>query len=241
MPKPGEGPRSRAKELRWDLVRKNSTLIAAASFGFLAIAAAAVLLIYFLLGHSAALAVAGGGVVASAWGIWEFIDRESGAKNWSAGAGAEALTAGALSKLEAHEAIHGLKFFGFDVDHVVVGISGVAAVETKWTTRDLDLSAPEKDRRLHDDISAAVRGAKKIETLLRGSARLEIAVRPVLVLWGAGIRDVPGGTTSINGVQILVGRQKQEWLASAFIDMDLDEWDMRAALEALTFREQDQI
>lgn len=227
--------------MRWELLRRNPSLIAILGLGLLAITVVCVAVVYLMMGRSAGLVVAGAGVVASIWGTWEFIDRESGAKSWSAGAGAEVLTADALSKLDAHEAVHGLRFYGFDVDHVLVGPSGVTALETKWTARDLDPAAPEKERRLYEDIEAAVRGARKIETLLRHSAHLDIPVRPVLVLWGAGVRDIPGGRASINGVQVFVGRQKREWLASAFTDSAMDDWNRRAALEALTFRKQDQI
>jgi hypothetical protein len=179
--------------------------------------------------------------MAVAWGTWEFVDRESGAKSWSAGAGAELLTASALSKLESHEALHGLKFSGFDVDHVVVGKSGVSAVETKWTARDVDLSARQIEPRLRQDAAGAIRGARTIETFLRHQARLDLRVRPLLVLWGAGISDVPGGRCTIEGVKVLVGRQKKEWLPSVFQGGELSEWDQAAAREALNFRQHDQI
>lgn len=207
----------------------------------LLVAGAAIAAAETFYGRPFAYFSAGVFLTASLWLVWDIVDRESGARSWSAGADAETLTAGVLRKLKGHAVVHGLKFHGFDVDHVLVGPSGVTAVETKWTSRDLDISKGVTERRLTRNLQDATRGAAQIDLYLRRAAQLEGGVRPALILWGAGVRDIPGGQTTVGGVDVFVGRQAREWRATSFGQQVLDEWPRRAALEALTFQEQRQL
>lgn len=241
MPPPGRRARRKAWELRRDLVAKNPVLFAAGLGFFLLVSAAGTTLVSIFYGRYAAHSAAGALAATSLWLMWDVIDRESGARAWSAGADAEDLTAAALRRLREHQVIHGLKFQGFDVDHVVVGTSGVVAVETKWTSRSVETSKGREERRLRKGLDDALRGARQISLYLRRTARLDIEVRPALVMWGAGIEDIPGGTTTIDGVEVLVGRQARRWRKLSFQGQVLDEWHRRAALEALSFQEQRQI
>lgn len=237
MPPPGHRARKKAWELRRDLVGKNLVLFSAGLAFFLLVSAGGTILVDFFYGRYSAHTAAGVLASFSLWLMWDVIDRESGARAWAAGADAEDLTAAALRRLRDHQVIHGLKFDGFDVDHVVVGASGVIAVETKWTSRAVETSKGRDERRLQKGLDDAVRGARQIRLYLRRSARLDIEVRPALVMWGAGIENIPRGSTIIDGVEVLVGRQARSWRQSSFRGQVLDEWHRRAALEALAFQE----
>jgi hypothetical protein len=242
MPKPGNYARRMAAELRWDLIRHNWQLVSLLALAGLVISAGVTALTSILFNSQAASFAAGVFLTASIWLAWDLIDRESGARSYAAGAGGEALTATALNRLQRCQVLHGLKFYGFDIDHVVISSGGIAAVETKWTARKVDVSSTSNDRQFGEDLQDATRGANKISLYLRRSAKLEkVEVQPVLIMWGAGLEDLPGGRTNVDGVEVLIGRQAKEWRSTFLTGNQLDEWTQRASLEALSIREQVQI
>lgn len=240
MPLPGQHARETARRLRTELVKHNWPLLSLVLILGLAAVAAVIAVAAVLAGPVVASFMTGCFLVGAVWFFWEIIEAESGARTWDAGAGGEDLTASALKHLGKNTVVHGLKFEGFDVDHVVIGPQGVLAVETKWTSRDLDLSLGPRERRLLRDLESAIRGARQVGILLRHVAHLEIDVRPALVLWGAGVKDVEKGALNINGVEVLIGRQARQWSFPSGTEA-LDEWQQRAAAEALAFHEQMQV
>ena len=83
--------------------------------------------------------------------------------------------------------IDGVEFDRFDVDHVAVGPTGVFAIETKWTSVPWSLPREGLSTRRRHAVDQAQRGAGKIRLLL-GSRGVEVAVMPVVVVWGPGAR-----------------------------------------------------
>lgn len=241
MPKPGARARKVAKELRWSLIKKNWRLLLVVALSALFLAAGVVGLLVIALGMTIAAFFAGAVLTGIGWFVWELVETQSGARTWAAGALGEDLTAGALKKVRKHELVHGLKFHGFDVDHVMVGPSGVWAVETKWTSRDLDLSLGTRERRIIRDLGAAKRGAGQIVRFLRLAHDVQVEVHPLLVVWGSGVRDIDGGLVELEGVRVLVGRQAKRWRATTFNAAGLGDEERWSALKALHFQERRQI
>src|SRR5687768_13094290 len=120
MHKPGSNPRRKAWELRLTLISDNWWVFSLLLAGCLVVSAVVTILIAAVQDGEAAPFVAGFLFAGSIWFLWEFLDRESGARSYSAGAGGEGLTAASLKKVKGLKVVHGLKF-GFDIDHVAVG------------------------------------------------------------------------------------------------------------------------
>lgn len=102
---------------------------------------------------------------------------------------------------------------GEDVDHVVMGPTGVFAVETKWssyrwTSRHFSLqSAAEQARR-----NATAIGRRLIGGQHRG------AVRPVLAVWGEHDAEL----TSVDAVPVVHGLELAGWLRAQTSDNALE-------------------
>ena len=237
MPKPGERARRVARDLRWSLIKKNRRLVLSILAVALVIAAAVLALVGQTVGETAGAFVAGILLTGIGWFMWELIESQSGARTYASGALGEDLTADVLKKVKGHQLVHGLKFHGFDVDHVMVGPSGVWAVETKWTSRNLDLSMGGKERRVIRDIGNAQRGAGQISRFLRLAHRIDSQVLPLLVVWGSGVRDVEAGGMELNGVIVVVGRQAKKWRANTFSAHRLEKAQQEAAIAALIHQE----
>lgn len=174
-----------------------------------------------------------GAVAASAiWIVREVMDSWSGASLITAGADAETATAEELTAIKNHRLVHGLYLAGFDIDHTVVGPSGVKAVETKWTSRSIDPTLPN-EQRLDNYLQQARRGAHQIKIFLKHTASLNLEVEPVLVIWGPEIASIPDGRKAIGGVLVLVGRQASEWRRDGFHENVLGEWQVAAVVGAL--------
>lgn len=138
---------------------------------------------------------------------------------WSMGKFGEEATAEALSgyrlRRRGWHVINGLLFAGHgDIDHVLVGPGGVFVFESKWTSRPCRI---ERDKVLgligREPVSQARDGARKVERMLRyGSQHFDVAVRPVVVLWGSGAPHLDDGWDEVDGVLIFEGRNEKAWL-----------------------------
>lgn len=130
-----------------------------------------------------------------------------------------------------HHVISNLEFDGFDVDCVVIAAGGVFAVETKAMTRirpARQLDAGSRDRWG----SQARANARKVRLLLR-SHHIEVPVRPVMLLTGAGVPvDMPAFEEEPDGTLWVRRRDIDEWgtrIGSG--DMKADEAErIRAAI-----------
>jgi hypothetical protein len=92
-------------------------------------------------------------------------------------------------------------FERFNVDHVLVGPSGVFAIETKFTASDW--SGGANSRFVRDAVRAADDGARKIRNLLRRHGRP--CVLPVLIAWGPGARGLSISGSAIGDVLVYRG------------------------------------
>lgn len=153
----------------------------------------------------------GGAIVGLLWLVWEMVRALShGADHLWRGAEGEEFTGDELRKLKRHArwyVIDRVEFDVLDVDHVVVGPGGVFAVESKNYSAEIDLRQPPGW--LSSTSQQAHTNARKIKGLVRRHADVE--VRPVVVLWGARIANVPGGCAVVHDVLYCVGRQGRHW------------------------------
>jgi hypothetical protein len=158
----------------------------------------------FWLGLLAGLMV---GVTASLIG-WLVVEA-SGARSYAVGALAEEWTADELASLGSEwQRVHCVPFGAlFDVDHVLLGPSGVFAVETKFTSSPwtFDDQRSGMERRA---LYSARRGATKIRNVLHGEGRPEVS--PILVVWGPGARGLPGFQYA-GRVLVCNGHASKEW------------------------------
>lgn len=111
--------------------------------------------------------------------------------------------------------IHGLYFEHHgDVDHVLVGPGGVFVLESKWVSGPCHLEHGEvKGVAGREPVAQARCGAKKVDLLLRyGRSRLDVDVRPMVILWGPGAPTLPDGWVDVAGVTVCEGRRSRKWL-----------------------------
>lgn len=102
--------------------------------------------------------------------------------------------------------VHNVELSDGDIDHVVLTPSGVLALETKWR-----FGLADRDW-LDGAVRQAARRAQKTRTVLRSKGLDEVHdVRPVLVVWGGGRRDLPKEQV-LDGVTVLAGDHLVTWL-----------------------------
>jgi hypothetical protein len=92
-----------------------------------------------------------------------------------------------------------------DIDHLIIAPAGVFAVDSKWHARKLNSSLLAKD------VRSATIAAAKARSVLR-SIKRPLDVHPVVVVWGAGEKDVPAGGGLIDGVGVVAGHEIAAWL-----------------------------
>ena len=233
MKKPGDFARSRARERQRALISRAPGPLVVAVLIFVALTVAGFFIMKATVGTEAGWFAAGVLAASGFWVIRDAVNESSGAAQTLAGAGAEETTASVLKRIPHHHLIHGLFFHEFDVDHVLVGPSGISAVETKWGTREIDASRGEQEQRVSHYLLNARRGARQIGIFLKHTASLDVPVRPVLIVWGPDVADIARGVTQIGDVTVLIGRQHKEWLP-LFNNSSLDSWKVDAAREALS-------
>jgi Nuclease-related domain len=90
-----------------------------------------------------------------------------------------------------------------DVDHVVVGPSGVYAIDTKYTDSLCDLASKKNARQVRAWANKAYDAARPLRLLLVHQHRIRIEVTPMVVVWGT---EVTGEPQMIDGVPVLKGR-----------------------------------
>lgn len=154
-----------------------------------------------LLGLLAALG-ATATVVRALWG------RRQSTEAWAKGAQGERMTASALDRLpDGYVAVHDLRMPGSraNIDHVVIGPTGVFTVETKHYSSDVVISGKQARvgrRSLSPVVEQAQRQAAAV------SAMLGTAVMPVVVVQGSGVQ-LSGWFTKpiVDGVRFCSGRR----------------------------------
>jgi hypothetical protein len=152
-------------------------------------------------------------IVASAvWAVAGHVTRIAGASSYLLGSQGELWTADELRPLlgRGWRVMHHvpIDMAKADVDHVLVGPSGVYAVETKTSTRTWNVADP--DPWLTKHLQQARYNAQQTRRLLQGRAQVRTEVRPLLVLWG----ESAAGPTLVDGVEVVAGRDLTRWLES---------------------------
>jgi hypothetical protein len=93
--------------------------------------------------------------------------------------------------------VDGIHFWHGDVDHVVVGPTGVYLVETKHTDSELDLSSHRGLKSAAGWVDAVRRRTRSTRLLLKSHG---VDVEPVVVIWGGQVRGTP---CKCDGMRIL--------------------------------------
>lgn len=184
--------------------------------------------------------IVGAALVGTFAAIAVVVMQVTGTAPTSMGALAEQWTASELRPLRraGWRIVHHFALRKSDIDHVLLGPSGVFAVETKWSARGWMLDPPEY--RVLQAVKR-VRGSATLLQLWHPLRSLGVGtVEPVLFLWGGIDRDVPSdrsGVQRVDGVVVVAGvREASRWRARVSCDEHqglLDGAKIRALWSAL--------
>jgi hypothetical protein len=92
------------------------------------------------------------------------------------------------------------------IDHLVLTPVRVLAIDSKWHAVRVD------DTVLHKDAAAARAAARHAGLILRSLRHQDLQIHPLVVLWGQSQHDLQGPTRTIDGVEIISGRELRQWL-----------------------------
>ena len=150
--------------------------------------------------------------VSVVWAIWSVVGTASGSVSWHMGADAEEWTARVLRDLgPLWQVEHSVPLLGrthpIDIDHVAMGPYGVLVVETKWTSKAIDLDAAE----LHKDVQWAIKQVSWNARDLAAAVPKQIDVIPVVVYWGSKVLPPAEPRRRVGDVRIVAGRKADEW------------------------------
>lgn len=142
----------------------------------------------------------------------------------------ESWTAGSLRKLRkaGYQATGPVTFDRHDVDHVLVGATGVYAVDTKHTDCEINL-ASRKDRwQVERWASKANDAAHGLQIRLKYKYGLDVDVHPVAVVWGS---EVVGECAEIDAVPVVRPGALGDYIRSgpAHLDAETQKQVLRAA------------
>lgn len=162
-----------------------------------------------------------------------------GARHQRQGLAAERWTAEILGRLRRQGwwTRHDVEFDKMNIDHVMIGLQGAIAVETKyrdavWSIGESAIEEAQWSGRalqITEPVRQAKDNAFKLRSLLR-AAGVRTEVLPVLVLWGPRLSGKP--TAEIDGVLVVAGRHKTLW-TNRLIAQPLSIAEVRAAKKAL--------
>lgn len=112
----------------------------------------------------------------------------------------------AVKKGRVWGAVHNIEIGPMDIDHLVITPAGVLALETKWRFRGAT------GQWLDGALAQAEASARKARSVLRSKDVGHLTeVRPVLVVWGGGRRELPASQRRC-GVDVVRGDALVEWL-----------------------------
>lgn len=103
-------------------------------------------------------------------------------------------------------AVHNIELGSLDIDHLVLSPGGVLVLETKWRFKGADR------RWLAAAVGQAESSARKARSVLRSEDVGHVSeVRPVLVVWGGGRRELAASQV-VSGVDVVRGDALLPWL-----------------------------
>jgi len=89
---------------------------------------------------------------------------------------------------------------GYDIDHVLVGVGGILALETKWSSMPLGVDWKRSDQ-MQRWLGVTQARSRRIRVVARRP------VTPVLVVWGPAAHDLPEGLSEVGGVWVVIPRR----------------------------------
>lgn len=164
--------------------------------------------------------------------IWPWTVLVTGTGPVMMGDQAERWTAHELRTLRGHgwQLVNHFLLRRDDVDHVLIGPGGVWAVETKWSSSWESPFAQERLRSAADQARSSAR-SMSLWTPMRTRG---LKVRPVVVLWGGGLRDLDPAERVrwVDDVPVVVGTSLAAWVRALPGDL-LDGDTVASAYEAV--------
>lgn len=133
---------------------------------------------------------------------WTWIVQATGTAGLAMGEQAEQWTAASLRKRDGWRLVNHVNLRQSDIDHVLVGPTGVYAVETKWAAAAITPEWLATARR------QAARNAKDLS--LWSPTRPYGPAQPVVVVWGPSTKDLPPITHDM-AVPVVVGYHLDTW------------------------------
>lgn len=162
------------------------------------------------------------------------IDLLAGVSERVAGLAFEGDTKRCLQQIPGSEVLEDFPLEYGNIDQVVISPDGLLAVETKWTTKQVDFNATYESAQLRKGLGQARQGARELGLLVQKSVdwKMDIEIQPCLVIAGIKVPSLPGGVKVIDRVYVLVVRQHKEW-TTLFRTQRLNEWQVRALADGL--------
>lgn len=197
------GRRTHEQRRRWGLVRtelwRGRWLIAGA--GAWLVGAALVVLVV-PLGPTSFRAFVAGSLVTS-WGWMIYVTSILRTYPATMGEWGESFTRELLARREFRwHVVHDVPLEHRNVDHVAISPRAVLAIETKflgagrrWSTDRYGVAA----------LDGARLSARSVRSILRSHGITDLPVEPVLMLWGPGAPQFPGGWTTVEEVHVVQG------------------------------------
>lgn len=113
--------------------------------------------------------------------------------------------------------VNGLKLYGdWDIDHVLIGPSGVLVLESKWSHKEW----PSDDQgktfmagRLEDAVRQVLRNNEKFRKFFKEQL-VGVTVTPVCVLWSHAFEPSDLTSFQTNGVVVVSGPKLETWMQS---------------------------
>jgi hypothetical protein len=166
--------------------------------------------------------------------VWIAVTSADGSATWRVGAEEERWTSEELDALGPpwlveHDVPFPERTHVVNVDHVAIGPHGVLAIETKWTSHEVDLSA----LRLAPEVEKAIRQAQDSAGRVSGlisRVNSETPVIPVVVYWGPHVIPPMEPVRKQDGVRVVAGARSADWRARlSQVRLDIAEIDRLAA------------
>jgi hypothetical protein len=171
----------------------------------------------------------GGTLIGLIWSIAWFASLDGGLFV-RAGGWAEEWTSEALIKRgNAFTVIDDFPLGGWNLDHVLIGLGGVFALETKWKGKWKNRELELKNLRL--ERHQATYQAEELRQILLSLGH-EVPVRPAVVAWGPGI-PVDEPYVQFGRVGVFVGDRWKDWPRQCLDREELPIDDVRAIAGSL--------
>ena len=143
--------------------------------------------------------------------LWNFVVQATGTGSSMMGEQAELWTASELRKNREDRLLNHISLAYGDIDHLVVGPRGVVAVETKWSSQPWDeRDGPNRIRAAALQVTQECRRLN-LWTPFRSAG---IEARPLVVLWGHGVRgwSEVERVRIVEGVTVVSGYVLRDWM-----------------------------